>query len=338
MNGYVIIILTIPHASVFFEDMQTWGFLFLGDSMHQKEFKTIDEQLTILKSRGLNIIDEEVFKNFLLNNNYYRVSGYTLSLRKNDVFDKKITSSDIIDIYNCDAEMRNVLFEALVKVECRIKSIFAYTYSMITKDPYDYKNIDNYCIEPYKIKPNDKDYAKIAAQRYNTFYKIIGKVDKVKSQDEKYELYLKHYKDKYDDKLPLWIYVELMTFSDITQLFDLLTLKIKNQIVKFVGYPKVSVLSKHLYCLSLLRNFCAHGHRLYGRKFITKPILDSANSSKLLIVNGNAIDDKLYSYYLALQQILLTKDKDILIEKIKKIFMKYKSITIDEYGFPLSWK
>lgn len=306
--------------------------------MQQKEFKTIEEQLTILKSRGLNIMDEEDFKNFLLNNNYYRISGYTLSLRKNDVFNKNITSSDIMDIYNCDIEMRNVLFEALVKVECRIKSIFAYTYSMITKDPYDYKNIDNYCIEPYKIKPNHNDYAKITAQRYNTFYKIIGKVDKVKSQDEKYELYLKHYKDKYDDKLPLWIYVELMTFSDITQLFDLLTLKIKNQIVKFVGYPKVSVLSKHLYCLSLLRNFCAHGHRLYGRKFITKPILDSANSSKLLVVNGKAIDDRLYSYYLSLQQILLPKDKDILIEKIENVFKKYKSIKADEYGFPLNWK
>ena len=68
--------------------------------MQQKEFKSIEEQLTILKSRGLNIIDEEDFKNFLLNNNYYRISGYTLSLRKNDVFNKNITSSSVIEFHH----------------------------------------------------------------------------------------------------------------------------------------------------------------------------------------------------------------------------------------------
>lgn len=53
--------------------------------MADKDFKTIDEQIEILRSRGLTIEDEAEAKDFLLRNNYYRVSGYSLTLRKNDV-------------------------------------------------------------------------------------------------------------------------------------------------------------------------------------------------------------------------------------------------------------
>ena len=63
--------------------------------MADKDFKTIDEQIEILRSRGLTIEDETEAKDFLLRNNYYRVSGYSLTLRKNDVFAKSATFQNI---------------------------------------------------------------------------------------------------------------------------------------------------------------------------------------------------------------------------------------------------
>lgn len=48
--------------------------------MAEKEFKTIVEQIELLKSRGLSIPDETTAGSFLLHNNYYRVSGYSLTL------------------------------------------------------------------------------------------------------------------------------------------------------------------------------------------------------------------------------------------------------------------
>ena len=75
--------------------------------MADKDFKTIDEQIEILRSRGLTIEDEAEAKDFLLRNNYYRVSGYSLTLRKNDVFAKSATFQNIEDIYNFDHEFRH---------------------------------------------------------------------------------------------------------------------------------------------------------------------------------------------------------------------------------------
>ena len=75
-----------------------------------KEFKTIDEQLDILKSRGLiipeNLLDDA--RVFLKKNNYYRISGYSLTLRNHDIFYPNTSFRNIMDIYNFDRELRNM--------------------------------------------------------------------------------------------------------------------------------------------------------------------------------------------------------------------------------------
>lgn len=44
--------------------------------MADKDFKTIDEQIEIPRSRDLSIEEEAEAKDFLLRNNYCRVSGW----------------------------------------------------------------------------------------------------------------------------------------------------------------------------------------------------------------------------------------------------------------------
>ena len=43
-----------------------------------KTFKTLDEQIKILQSKGLIISDEEETKDILLRENYFFISGYRL--------------------------------------------------------------------------------------------------------------------------------------------------------------------------------------------------------------------------------------------------------------------
>ena len=58
--------------------------------MTEKDFKSIDEQIAILRGRGLTIIDEARAKQFLLRNNYYRISGYSLHLERTIAFHKEL--------------------------------------------------------------------------------------------------------------------------------------------------------------------------------------------------------------------------------------------------------
>ena len=53
--------------------------------MKHKPYLTIDEQIKLLSNdRGLIIDDINKAKEALLNLNYYRLSGYSLTLRKNN--------------------------------------------------------------------------------------------------------------------------------------------------------------------------------------------------------------------------------------------------------------
>ena len=53
--------------------MHTWGCSVIMRYImsNEKEFKTIEEQLNILKSRGLTVEDDEKVTNFLINNNHF---------------------------------------------------------------------------------------------------------------------------------------------------------------------------------------------------------------------------------------------------------------------------
>ncbi len=52
-------------------------FCLLGEIIiSDKSFKSLEEQIEILKSRGLTVEDDKEAETFLLYNNYYRVSGY----------------------------------------------------------------------------------------------------------------------------------------------------------------------------------------------------------------------------------------------------------------------
>ena len=51
----------------------------IGDTMSKvKQFKTIDEQVEILKDKGLTIPDEEKAKKILLRENYFFINGLIL--------------------------------------------------------------------------------------------------------------------------------------------------------------------------------------------------------------------------------------------------------------------
>lgn len=87
--------------------------------MAGKDFKTIDEQIEILRSRGLIIEDETEAKDFLFRNNYYRISGYSLTLRKNDVL-QNLPHSGILKISTTLTTSSDISFCIILKpLKCR---------------------------------------------------------------------------------------------------------------------------------------------------------------------------------------------------------------------------
>ena len=92
-----------------------------------KEFKTIKEQINILKSKGIIINNEKKSYKILLNNNYYNIiNGYKDIFLIKNKYIKNTSFEEIYAMYEFDRSLRNIFLEYILKIENQIRSLVAY--------------------------------------------------------------------------------------------------------------------------------------------------------------------------------------------------------------------
>ena len=82
--------------------------------MSNKESRSIQEQIDLLKHRGMIIEDEEFAHLHLSHISYYRLKGYWWDMQKdkeNHVFQTGSRFEDVIARYSFDKELRLILFD-----------------------------------------------------------------------------------------------------------------------------------------------------------------------------------------------------------------------------------
>lgn len=289
--------------------------------MSTKEFKTIDEQIEILKNRGLKIKDDNKAKQFLLENNYYRISGYSLTLRSHDKFAPTATFENIIDIYNFDHKLRHILLTYLEIIEVKIKSVYSYHFA--------------------------KKYGAIGYLDENKFtdnirYKaIIEKAELQKTQRLPHEAYLKHFVYDLNEDIPIWAYVDLLTISDISFLFKISDTEVKEQVAHDFNLTTSNgstLLAKFLHSLTIIRNLCAHGSRLYNRLFEQKPCLNRQEQKLLSTNDDGSIDNAhLCGFIIIMKRLLSPENFKCLKNELIQLTKLYPFVNMKYYGFHPEW-
>lgn len=286
--------------------------------MNLKQPLSYEEQVEKLISHGIIVSDKEKVIDILERVNYYRLTGYALQFRekpnKSD-YVNGTTFENIYNLYEADEKFRDLLRAYIEKIEVYFRTQISYGFSMrkCTYQPYD--------------------------QHYdqNNFYDKKGYnevFDNFKSKNKRYykdSLVVKHHKYYYNNKMPLWVMVELMSFSDLSKLYKAMYISEKESIADSLGIS-YKTLENHLHCLTVLRNKCAHGARLYNTQFYPPAIL----SSTFLKKNPTVLNNSLFAYVLVLLKRLPSKkDKQILIKNINDLVRKYeKNINMKLIGFP----
>lgn len=290
--------------------------------MADKGFKTIEEQIEILRSRGLSIEDEEKAKEFLLYNNYYRISGYSLTLRKNDMFSKSATFQNIIDIYSFDYEFRHIILQYLETIEVQMKSVYAYEFTKV-HGPIGYLD--------------ESFFTNKAKHR-----EIIDKANQQKTQRLSHEAYLKHYVNELHQDIPLWAYVDLLTISDISFFYSISEKRIKEAVACAFGLTMnkgASILGNYMHSMTIIRNLCAHGSRIYNRLFEQKPSLNKKEKELLIKNDKGEIDNAHFYGFLLIMKRILSDDKfRDMKQSIIELTKKYPFVRMDYYGFRSDWK
>ena len=303
--------------------MHTWGrFVCRGNTAVSKEFKTIEEQMEILRSRGLLIPDEDQAGEFLLHNNYYRISGYSLTLRKNDRFSEGTTFQNIIDIYNFDHQLRHILLTYIETIEVSFKSVYAYEFTKIY-GPAGYLNGSNFT----------------NAGQYSS---TLKKTEKQKQLRLPHEAYLKHFVNDVKEPIPLWAYVDLMTIADISLLYSISREEVQYPIAAryhLKSNKGRKILGQFMHSMTILRNLCAHGSRLYNRLFEQKPSLNRKELNLLIRKENGTVDNAhLYGFVMIMKRLLPADDFVTLKSDIMLLTERYPFVHMKYYGFRDDWK
>ena len=220
---------------------------------------TIDQQLGLLRQRGLVIPDEARTRHYLASISYYRLSAYTrpfyVPRQPDHSFLPGTTFDQVLALYIFDRELRLLLLDAIERIEVALRAQMTNTLAE-HHGAHGYTNCG------------------IFDDRYNHAW-LMDKLGKeVESRDA--ESFVEHYRNKYGaapKQPPVWMAMELLTFKEVSRLFGALRHNQDTQrISQHFGWPD-TVLRSWFRNLSDLRNLCAHHARVWNREFGSFPLI-----------------------------------------------------------------
>ena len=233
--------------------------------MNKKEFRTLDEQVSILTNKGLIIENEEYVKDILLRENYFFINGYrNLFYDHNRKFIKGTRFSELYSTFLFDRNLRNILFKYFLVVENNVKSIISYQLSK----KYGYTEKDY--LNPKNFTKDLKEARRVED--------VLNKVKRqIRINGEKHTATF-HYITKYH-YVPLWILVKVLSFGLINELYGILKEEDKDEIASIYNMNSEDF-KVYLQLLSNYRNLCAHEDIVYEHRTQTY-ISDTEYHSKL---------------------------------------------------------
>ena len=304
--------------------------------MGTKIFKTLDEQIQILRAKGLVIDDIEYTKDVILRENYFFLMGYRhlfLESAGSKQFKQGTTFKELYSLFYFDRQLRNIMFKNILIIENNCKSIFSY----ILSQKYGYR-------ENEYLRPANFNQSPEKARQLNDLLKKMKRQIRVNGGQHEAT---KHYITNYG-YIPLWVVVKVLSFGITSELYTVMKPGDQKDIAKEFNVDSEDF-GIFLPILSNYRNLCAHEDILFEHR-TQKVIPDNKYHTLLDIpkINDEYIYGKgdLFSVVIIFKYILSNDDFRLFINEISyeldKLSGKLSSIPIsmvyDRMGFPTNYK
>lgn len=221
------------------------------------------EQMAILKNKGMVFNDEQVATSFLARVSYFRLKYYWTDMiditTGHFVCDSNFDT--IIERYEFDKRLRNILFGAIEVLEVGLRTKFITTLSLATNTGLWYldgSHFDN--------------------QQFHTNLVLDMKYEFDRNTDPFVRQYISNHpnwdKSTLDGDNPdAWMIFETATFGTLSKMYKNLRNQspLKSRIANEFGLYSARDLSSWLEAISVMRNVIAHHSRMWYKIFSKKP-------------------------------------------------------------------
>lgn len=265
--------------------------------MQDKKATTTQEQIALLRERGMHITDVEHATQMLLSVGYYRLGFYWFLFEKshnlnsrNHNFRKDTSWEKVEALYDFDDRFRNLLSFYLQTIETDIRTYITYTVS------------NNYKEDPIWFAQPHIMTRKFLEDSLPDIVKSVDKNDVIRRHR------IKHPQNRY---APAWKTLEFLTFGEVQHLYlGIKDEELHHRIFERYHITREEIFISYLNVLREVRNVCAHSHILYDKKLHHGIV---GEQSRLGLKNGEefTIVGILKLIYYMLRQIDVAKEDEM---------------------------
>jgi abortive infection bacteriophage resistance protein len=297
--------------------------------MFNKKAFTVKEQIAQLQKRGLQIPNPALAERYLANISYYRLGEYWYVMQQDKakhIFKPNSRFTDVIALYNFDAELRLLLFDVIEKIEISLRTKLIYHLSHEI-DPWWFQNFELFNDSMALVK---------------TLSNLQEELERSKDVTIK-----NHFKNHKDDKRfpPAWKALEQTSFGALSKLYGNLkpTIKSKDTIAQELGAVNHTYLPSWLQSIAQIRNYCAHHSRLWNRnlpgtvKLLPKPPNPWINDAVNIPKQHEFIH--LYVHMCLMKYLINTiHPNNNFTSRLNDLFINYPNVDPNALGMKPNWQ
>lgn len=259
-------------------------------SSHPKVWKSYEDQLDVLISRGMIVENTARALGYLERIGYYRLSGYWFPFRKPtgpacrltkqfkkpsriteeimryDDFLPGATFQNAVDLYVFDKKLRLTALDALERIEVALRVDVSHTLGK--EDRFAYLRPELFH-KSFSVELGDDGVSK----HHRWLGKHAGLITRSK------EDFIAHNRSQYGLPVPIWVSCEVWDFGSMSTLFAGMREEDQDKIAAKYGISNGRTFASWLRSLNYLRNVCAHHSRLWNRNIVDRPKLPPENEA-----------------------------------------------------------
>lgn len=324
---------------------------------------TIDEQLVILRQRGLTVRQSERAKSFLEVVSFFRFSIYMRPFQipgnVEHLFKPNTEFKQIVDLYAFDRELRLLAIDAIERVEVAVRASLNnhmsckyqndteshsgshwYLNRRLFKQSYDHQRL---------ISGLEETQAKEASQLRRDIDKINRSrvSEEIKQQriaQRSKENYPRFYQANYQTPglMPGWAMTEELTLGSLSHIYQGLVRDADRKAIARRFDISHEVMTSWLHTLNFVRNCCAHHSRLWNRELAVQPKIPRGELWQLpeRLTNSQIQPQRrIYVVLLLLAHLMRQVSPDSQWHnKVKALILLHPDVPLFPMGFPDDWQ
>lgn len=245
---------------------------------YTKPWLFVDEQIDQLESRELAVGDRVNAGLLLTRVGYYRLTGYLYPFRvsssppdrddahtgrASNVYRSGTSVEHAAALIEFDRELRLLVLEAVERIELALRMRVAYTLGRVSA--FAHEEVSTFVSSFTTTGQLDGDGNPILSKHALWLERVKQR------RDGSDESFVSHFREKYDDRMPIWALIEILELGHVSRLYGGLRNDLATEIATAFGAPSKRHMVSWIATVNYVRNVAAHHGRLFNKKLVQVP-------------------------------------------------------------------